>query len=388
MSPAPGVQSVALTVIGVVLAIVAWSTLGYPLLLRIISGLRPAAEPGAAQRTSSRVALVFTIIDGADAARRKIENSLALDWAGATPDIIMVVDGPVDSFAGIAREYLGRGVRVLSSSVRRGKAHCQRLALDVTDADIIVFTDVGVSVSPGSLEAFRRTFDDANVGCVSGTDVTHARSGRLGGEDLYVRMEMALRARESALGALIGVSGSLFAVRRELCDPWPVDLTSDLALPLAIRARGHRVVASDGASGHYFATDSMDKEYRRKVRTVLHGMQVVWALRRTLSPFRHPLLATQVATHKLIRWLFPVFFVATLGASTVLAQEHAVFRVVQVMLLVPLAAALLATIAKPLQRFLVVRLALYVVYVMVAIAAAWPRFVSGDKMAVWDETPR
>lgn len=370
------------------LAIVAWSTLGYPLLLRLISSLRPAAQPEARERTSSRIALVFTVIDGADAARRKIENSLALDWIGATPDVIVVVDGPIDAFGAVAEEYRGRGVRVLSSSVRRGKAYCQRLALDVADADIIVFTDVGVSVGPGSLEAFRHAFEDANVGCVSGTDVTHARSGHLGGEDLYVRMEMALRARESALGALVGVSGSLFAVRRALCDPWPVDLTSDLALPLAIRARGHRVVATNDASGHYFATESLSKEYHRKVRTVLHGMHVVWALRGTLNPFRHPFLATQVTTHKLIRWLVPVFFLVTLGACTVLAQDQDLFRIAQLILLAPLAAALVATVAKPLQRLLVFRLALYVVYVMVAITAAWPRFVSGDKMAVWDETPR
>ena len=45
-------------------------------------------------------------------------------------------------------------------------------------------------------------------------------------------------------------------------------------------------------------------------------------------------------------------------------------------------------LVRPLQQFLVFRLALYAVYVMAAIAAAWPRFVTGDRMAVWDETPR
>ena len=388
MSPTPGTHSIAFAVLGSVLAIVVWSTLGYPLLLRLITGLRPAADPRAQGGSSSRMALVFTIIDGEDAARRKLENGLALDWLGARPNVIMVVDGPDGTLAAVANDYRDRGVRVLWSSARRGKAHCQRLALDVVDADLIVFTDVGVNLSPGSLLAFHQAFEDPNVGCVSGTDVTHARSGRLGGEDLYVRAEMALRTRESALGALIGVSGSLFAVRRGLCDPWPVDLTSDLALPLAIRARGYSVVARNDASGHYFATESLTKEYHRKVRTVVHGMHVVWSLRRDLNPLRHPFLATQVATHKLIRWLVPVFFLATLAAVTVLAQDQALFRIAQLVLLAPLAAALAAMLVRPLQQFLVFRLALYAVYVMAAIAAAWPRFVTGDRMAVWDETPR
>jgi hypothetical protein len=80
-----------------------------------------------------------------------------------------------------------------------------------------------------------------SVGCVSSEDVVDSRRG----EGAYVRFEMALRRLETETSTLVGLSGSFFAIRRELAAPWPNDLASDFRCALeAVRRAAARLSGS------------------------------------------------------------------------------------------------------------------------------------------------
>ena len=51
----------------------------------------------------------------------------------------------------------------------------------------------------------------------------------MSGEGAYVRYEMCLRALETRVHSLVGLSGSFFAARREVCRNWAADRQSDFS---------------------------------------------------------------------------------------------------------------------------------------------------------------
>jgi hypothetical protein len=92
-----------------------------------------------------------------------------------------------------------------------------------------------------ALRQIARPLSDPSVGSVSREDVVDSR----GGEGAYVRFEMALRRLETETSTLVGLSGSFFAIRRELAAPWPNDLASDFRCALeAVRRAAARVSGS------------------------------------------------------------------------------------------------------------------------------------------------
>jgi hypothetical protein len=72
------------------------------------------------------------------------------------------------------------------------------------------------------------------------------------------------------------------------------------------REHGFRAVSVDQAVCVVPRTGSLQREYKRKVRTVCGGIQTLWYMRRLLNPFRYPLFAWMLFSHKLCRWLIPL----------------------------------------------------------------------------------
>src|SRR5690606_41489077 len=65
-------------------------------------------------------------------------------------------------------------------------------------------------------------------------------------------------------------------------------------------------------------TVSLQREYRRKVRTMARGLETLWFKRHLLNPLRHGRFAWMLWSHKLIRWL--VFLVAPVALLR--SEEH------------------------------------------------------------------
>ena len=137
------------------------------------------------------------------------------------------------------------------------------------------------------------------------------------GEGAYVRYEMALRRLETRATSLIGLSGSCFAVRRELCDPWPTDLASDFRTALECARRGRRAISEPRSRARIAVVPDAAREWPRKVRTVRRGLAVLFAYPDLLSPAAGP-VALSLWGHKVARFTSP-FALAVLALGSLLA---------------------------------------------------------------------
>ena len=353
---------------------------GYPLVLVVLRALSP--RPVRREDRFPPLSVIIAVHDGERALAHKVEATLAQDYP-APVEVIVSSDGSTDATAEIARSFAPRGVVLVESPLRQGKEAAQARAIARARGEILVFTDVTAELVPGALRALARPLADPGVGAVSSEDEVDPE----GGEGAYVRYEMSLRRLESEATTLIGVSGSCFAIRRELASPWPTDLASDFRVALESARRGLRAVAEPAARVRFGTARETGAEWQRKVRTVSRGIAVLLAHRELLRP-RHGRAAFSVWGHKLARFTSPFALLLLLAASLALAGQGALGRWLLAAQLLAYTVAVLALMRPEVARARLARLAGFFLLVNAATLAAWLRHLRGERTVVWQPTQR
>jgi cellulose synthase/poly-beta-1,6-N-acetylglucosamine synthase-like glycosyltransferase len=368
---------------GVMVLSAAWvgfAYVGYPLVLLLLARLAP--RPVHASDDTPPVSVVIAVHDGERELPEKLRNVLASAYPGEL-EVIVASDHSTDRTEEIATSTGDDRVRLVRNHGARGKESAQAAGIAEARGEILVFTDVSARWAPDALRNIVRPFGDATVGCVSSEDEVDSN----GGEGAYVRFEMTLRRLENVCGGLIGLSGSFFAARRSLCDPWPTDLASDFRTALEASRRGLRAVAEPTARASFRAVEDAAAEWPRKVRTVRRGLAVLSAYRDLLHP-RHGRVALSLWGHKVMRFTSPAALAALLVASGVAAPQSAPAAVLFVVQAVFYGLGGLALVSAPVQRLLVPRLAGFFMLVNASMAVAWAYHLSGQRSVQWQPTRR
>jgi cellulose synthase/poly-beta-1,6-N-acetylglucosamine synthase-like glycosyltransferase len=360
---------------------VGFAFVGYPLALWLLSAVsQRSIRDGEAV---PEVTIVIAVHNGERHLERKLTDTVALDYPKPF-EVIVASDGSTDRTEEIARDFADRGVRLVALPVRGGKEAAQARAIAEAGGEILVFTDVSAEVERGALREIVRPFADPRVGAVSSEDIVESQ----GGEGAYVRYEMALRRLESTATTLVGLSGSLFAIRRELGDPWPHDLASDFRIALEANRRGLRAVCAPAARARIGTVDDdPSREWTRKVRTVRRGIAVLSEYRDLLAP-RRGRAAFSVWGHKLARFTAPFALVALLLLSAAAAPTSSVAAGLTLAQVAAWGLAAAALRLPVLRRLLPLRIAAFFLLVNASIVVAWFHHWTGKRAVQWQPTSR
>jgi cellulose synthase/poly-beta-1,6-N-acetylglucosamine synthase-like glycosyltransferase len=268
------------------------------------------------------VTLVVTAFNEEKCIRTKLDNLVSLNYPSPLVDIIVASDGSTDATDRLAASHPGK-VRLLRVEGRRGKTACQNAAAVAASGEIVVFTDATTTVHPAALRRLVENFGDPEVGCVGGrlvyvTDIDNI-TGR--GGEAYWSYELRLRAAESALGSLIGVSGCLYAVRREAYRPIDPELISDFVVSMKMREQSLRTVLAPDAMCFEATLDQGSQELSMRVRVAVRSLNALIRERRFLNPVRYGLFAWQLWSHKLLRYASPILWIGALASNLALAGD-------------------------------------------------------------------
>jgi hypothetical protein len=369
------------------LTLIAYAYAGYPLALRTLALLR--ARPVAKADVTPNVTFIITAYNEEKRIGAKLDNTLQLMYPRDALDVLVASDCSSDRTDEIVRTYQGKGVRLVRAPTRRGKEAAQKLAVDAAQGEILVFSDVATILPENAVRNIVKNFHDPSVGCVSSVDRFIDRDGRPSGESAYLRYEMFLRALETRVNSVVGLSGSFFAARREVCrNGWSEDLQSDFNTVLNSMRMGLRGVADPESVGCYMNIADERMEYERKVRTVLRGISVLMRSLALVHPLRHKLFAWQLLSHKLCRWLVPFAMVAAFAANAALALASHFYLALFVLQGVFYALALGGLVCKRVKGVAPARLAAYFVLVNASIVHAWLRYWSGHRVVLWEPSKR
>jgi cellulose synthase/poly-beta-1,6-N-acetylglucosamine synthase-like glycosyltransferase len=261
--------------------------------------------------------VIIAVRNGERYLRAKLESVLAQDYPAEKMEILVVSDGSTDATETIARACAPR-VRLLVQPPA-GKGAALNLAIPQATGEILVLTDVRQVLAPDCVRRLVACFGDPRVGVVSGDlRIRNPETAEEISIGLYWRYESAIRAWLSAFDSMLGATGPIYALRRELAAPLPSGiLLDDMYLPLQAFFRGYRLVQEEAARAWDYPT-ALDTEFRRKVRTLGGNYQLLYLMPQLLGPANR--LWLDYVSYKLGRLLLPVALVAIFTASWFLAE--------------------------------------------------------------------
>lgn len=305
------------------IASISYIYLGYPVLLALLTSIRSNRTRQYGNHLP-KVTLIVAAHNEEKVIAKKLQNILDLNYPKDKLNAIIISDGSTDRTTEIVGEHEGNGIRLIAQSRRHGKTACQNIGAAMADGEILVFSDANAIYRRDTIAKLVRHFNDDCVGCVCGElrYKNDAASSAGDGEELYWRYERFLKDRESRLSSLIGVNGSVYAIRKDCYVPLDDGLISDLVEPLLIYMKGFKIVYEKEAISEEDANNHMDDELKRKVRIITRGIRGLLYTKSLLNPLKWGIFSIQIISHKLLRWLVPYLLLAILITNFLLIDRR------------------------------------------------------------------
>ena len=323
------------------MAIVVYTYFGYGIVLYLlvfVKRLTTKAKP-LADITDDRlpeVTLMVCAYNEEDIIAEKMDNTRRLDYPSDRLHLVWVTDGSNDNTNVLLSAY--PEVKVIYFPERRGKAAALKHGIKEIDTEIVMMTDANTMLNPEAVREVARLMQDPKVGCVSGEKKVMARSDSdeaAQGEGLYWKYESTLKRLDSELYSAMGAAGELCVIRRQLMTDIPDDtLLDDFIISMEIVKKGYKIAYTSNAYAMEYGSADLHEESKRKRRIAAGGLQSCWRLRSLMNPLRHPVVAFQFVSHRVLRWtITPVclFALVPLNTLLVLSGEGIVYTIIWIL---------------------------------------------------------
>jgi GT2 family glycosyltransferase len=356
-------------------------TFGYPFIMYVLSSLKKHEDD--ISDIEPMVSLIIAAHNEESVIKRKLKNSLELDYPREKLEIIVASDGSTDRTNEIVASFKSSDIKLFSYE-RIGKTGAQNETIKQSKGEIIVFSDANSMYSENAIRKLVRRFGDKNVGCVCGQLVyVDVRSQVGSAEDAYWNYEKKLKEWESKVSSLIGANGAIYALRKDLYVEIDRDLISDLVEPLEIIKRGKKVIYEPEAISVEPSSTLFQDEFLRKVRILTRSINGIIYMRSLFNPFRYGVFAFQIMVHKLSRYLVPFFLITGLISLPFLTQES-IYFIVSSFIMVFLVFALIGRLFEnKIKRFKLFNFCYYYIVVNYALILAWIKVIRKQKFPIW-----
>jgi cellulose synthase/poly-beta-1,6-N-acetylglucosamine synthase-like glycosyltransferase len=362
----------------------AYPYLVYPVLLGAMGLYRPRRVRWSAWEP--RVSVLIAAHNEAGHIAETVYDKLAQDYPPDKLQVIVVSDASTDGTDDIVREI--PGVVLMRCEQRSGKSVALNMAMREATGDMLVFSDANTRFQSGAIRRMVGNFADSTVGYVSGALSFDAggSSTSTTGSGAYVAYENMLRRLENRCGSIVSANGGVDCIRRDLYVNVAPHLSTDFVLPLAVIARGLRVVFDPAVRATEMANASLDAEFRMRVRVALPALQAMLAARKLFNPMRYPLPAFCLVSHKALRYAGFVFMALALASNMVLAlddRRYCVLLAVHVGLYMVALFGLLEGLHLPASLRRLIAVPSYLMMSSAAFAVAAFKLLQGHRIATW-----
>jgi cellulose synthase/poly-beta-1,6-N-acetylglucosamine synthase-like glycosyltransferase len=360
---------------------------GYPLVMMLLRCVY--ALPVRKGNILPRVSLVIAAHNEENDIAAKLDNALQLDYPPEKLEIVVASDCSTDRTDEIVQSYMARGVLLYRQEHHFGKTIAQNAAVKLTSGEILLFSDATTIYQPNVVRKLVRAFADPSVGCVAGQLIYVDDKASVVGDGCksYWNYEKLLKQCESEVCSLIGVSGCLYAVRRSCHQKLANDMIDDFVIASEIRMQGLRTVYEPEAISMEDTNRRGRDEFRMRVRVIQQTLNALHRYRAVLDLPKHGLYAFQMISHKLLRYLAPVFLLGALATNAVnalLVTRHNYYSLLLAGQLAFYGLALLGWLGQRLGLKLgLLSLPYYFVLANAAVVVAFFKFMRGETRAVW-----
>jgi cellulose synthase/poly-beta-1,6-N-acetylglucosamine synthase-like glycosyltransferase len=363
------------------LLVVFYTYAGYPLLLWLLSCFKRLEAPGSEATPS--VSVVMSAFNEEGAIQGRIENLISQDYPADKIEIIVVSDGSTDKTCDMVRSLLRDNVKLVVLGERHGKASALNQGIARAKGEIIVFADARQRFKVDAVSHLAASFGDPHVGCVSGElvflrDDDSTINAEMGA---YWRYEKWIRKMESRTGSVIGATGAIYAMRRELYRALPPStILDDVLTPLNVVLQGFRCTFNRCAVAYDAVSKDAGQEWLRKVRTLAGNWQLLSLQPALFLPWRNPCW-WRFVSHKILRLLVPYALGLLLVSSALLPEGF--YRAMTALQLLVYAMSCVGAVVPAARSFRIVNVSYFFLVMNFAAVSGFWRWVTGRCVTVW-----
>lgn len=358
-----------------------YAYVGYPLLLTLLAPLFKARRIEAARP------MTVSVIIAAHNEARHIEDKLRMllvqDYTPLGLQIILASDGSSDDTVARAQAVVDPRIEVLDLP-RRGKTATLNTAVGHATGEILVFTDADNQWASDTLGHLLAPLNDPQVGaCAGHMSIPVPGNGLSLGDSLYRHYEGWLRRMENRTGCMVSADGALLALRRELLQWIPAEVNDDFFLSTCAAVGGKTIVYVESARVTDQGVDQANRQFRRRQRVTVGGLQSLAQRSELLNPLRHGLYAVALISHKLLRRLAPVLLVPLLLSNLWLWGEHGFYNLALIAQVLGYGVAIAGLLDVRHRLPKPFRLAAFVVVTLAGMSAGLWQFLRGHRYPQW-----
>jgi|SaaInlStandDraft_6_1057023.scaffolds.fasta_scaffold15861_2 cellulose synthase/poly-beta-1,6-N-acetylglucosamine synthase-like glycosyltransferase len=273
-----------------------------------------------------KITVLITAYNEEEKILKRVENILQCEYFDNSLEVVVASDGSTDGTDRIVNSISDNRVKLFRPETRVGKTETQNLAIQYANGEIIVFTDAESKFENNFLINLVKKFSNSKVGCVTGSlhFTTNIDSTISVGQGYYWSYELKIRKIESRLGMLAVSSGACMAVRKSLFNKMDGAYGEDCIIPLDVILNKHYVVHASNAIAYDRMECEIETELSTRSRMTLRNWQGTWSKKTLLNPFKFPSYSFSLWSHKILRWLSPIF-VLILSISAFILSSESIF---------------------------------------------------------------
>jgi len=367
----------------------------FPLILRVAAARRKYPKKyETTEGTEPMVSILMSAFNEENVIEEKIRSVYSTCYPKEKFEILIGSDNSTDRTAEIIEKLAGEfpTLRFFNFTVRQGKPTIINKLVNKAKGSILILTDANVIFDENTITRITAPFANPTIGLVDTqmVNIGLKREGISFQEKAYISREVYIKHLESRLGGvMMGPFGGCFAMRKELFEAVPGNfLVDDFFLNMKVLECGFQAVNNPEALVYEDVSNDISIEFRRKIRIATGNFQNLKRFRKLLSPKR-PALAFCFLSHKVIRWMGPIFLLLALLALGFLALNSLVYLILLIgyigVLLLPAVDYLLKKLNL---HFAILRFITHFLVMNLALSIGMLRYLKGVKTNVWQPTKR
>lgn len=365
--------------------LVGYIYVGYPLLLKFLPQL-PKNNSTNPFEDLPKVTVLIPAFNEEKHIQHTINNKLASNYPANKLQIIVISDESEDKTDELVKALADNDARIslLRQSPRQGKTAGLNLAMPHATGEIIIFSDANSHYHPDAIRHLVETFQDPDIGYVTGKMVYVNEDGSMVGDgcSAYMKYENHMRKLETKTGSVVGVDGGIDAIRKELYQPMNPDQLPDFVLPLKVVTQGKRVAYCEKALLNEESLSSSQSEFRMRVRVSLRAYWAMWDMKHLFNPFKYRWFSLQITSHKLLRYLaFIPLFIAFIS-NGLITGEGLFYKITFVAQIAFYTAAAFVALNDG-SKSRILGLIHYFCLINIASAMAFIKFLNREKIILW-----
>ena len=373
-------------------ALVVYSYLIYPVLIFFLSKLIQRKTPVVSDFENIQwpeVAIIIAAYNEEIDITERLDNLNDLQYPSDKLYIYIGSDGSTDKTNTLIQNHRLKNLKFFPFQERRGKASVLNDLCEEAKEEILIFSDANTLFESNVVKKLVKPFSDPLIGGVCGELEIHASSHSSNQDGFYWKYEKFLKINENKINGLLGANGAIYAIRKQLFMPLlPDTIIDDFMVAMRVVLQGNKMIYEPEAIAHEYAPETIEHEFKRRVRIGTGNYQAFFRLLKFLNPATSTTHFFTYISHKVLRWFAPHLLLLCLITSIILVKNPVfmILLVIQLSVYIFSAFSMIFSFTDKMPK--IISIIIFFVSMNIALLVGFFKYLSSNVNPAWERTSR